>query len=495
MVLRLSAVLASAVLFFFGTGMSALPALTWLAPLPVLLLAARTKWAPALGFVAYLLGTANSWAFQLRSHDVPMVPAGLIINIGGSITFALVVWVLRHHLTRGRPVLASLAAPALWTGLLYLVSLVNPKGVSGTFANDVADVPVVVQTAAVAGMWGVEFLVLYVPAAVAALMSARGKSTAIVALALVGVALGGGAIRLSGDDGPVRKVAAIATNQKHWAPDLATSEARDLVATYVREIEGLPAGVDTVVLPEGTVGSAEANPSALVEPLRRVAGERKLDIVVGHMHYAERAKYNYALVFPSDGGPPLTYLKHHDSASAPGRDLLVRAAAGVAICADVNQPDPIRDYAAAGTTLLLVPASDETENGWQHSRTLLVRGVEHGQATVWSARTGTLMIADGRGRVRADASTGGAGAVTTVVADVPTGPGATPYTRLGDWFAWLCLAIALGGLLTDRLGGRLGGGRLGGGRLGDRLRGGRLGGLRGGRQTMRAAETGRSASE
>lgn len=468
MVLRLSAVLASAVLFFFGTGMSALPALTWLAPLPVLLLAARTKWAPALGFVAYLLGTANSWAFQLRSHDVPMVPAGLVINLGGSIVFALVVWVLRYHLTRGRPVLASLAAPALWTGLLYLVSLVNPKGVSGTLANDVADIPVVLQTVALTGMWGVEFLVLYVPAAIAAFMSTSEKRTAVVALVLVGVALGGGVVRLSGDDGPVRKIAAIATNQRHWAPDLATPETRDLVATYVREIENLPPGVDTVVLPEGAVGSAEANPSALVEPMRRVAGEREIDIVVGYVHRTERAKYNYALVFPNDGGQPLTYLKHHDSAGPPGRDLLVRAAAGIAICADVNLPDPIRDYAAAGTGLLLVPASDEVENGWQHSRTLLVRGVEHGQATVWSARTGTLMIADGHGRVQADASTGGSGPVTTIVADVPVGPGATLYTRLGDWFAWLCLALALGGLLIGRLGGR---------------------------QTMRAADTGRSASE
>ncbi|WP_309114175.1 nitrilase-related carbon-nitrogen hydrolase [Saccharothrix sp.] len=227
--------------------------------------------------------------------------------------------------------------------------------------------------------------------------------------------------------------------------------------------------MDTVVLPEGTIGSREANPPALVDPLRKVAADRDLDIVVGYIHRTDKAKYNYALVIPKDGGEPLTYLKHHDSASPPGRALLVGADAAIAICADVNLPDPIRDYAATGTGLVLVPASDETENGWQHSRTLLIRGVEHGQATAWSARTGTLMIADGYGRVKAEANTGGPGPATTIVADVPTGPGATPYTRPGDWFAWLCLILALGGLLADR--------------------------LTRGRQTMRAAETGRSASE
>ncbi|NUT98171.1 MAG: acyltransferase [Saccharothrix sp.] len=342
--------------------------------------------------------------------------------------------------------LAALSAPALWTGLLYVVSLLNPMGVSGTFANDVADVPLVLQTASVAGMWSVEFLVLFVPAAIAACVAGgRRVRTAVVALAVVGVALGVGVVRLAAEPGSVRKVAAIATNQRQWAPDLDTSEGRDVVAAYVREIEALPDGVDTVVLPEGTVGSGSVDPAGLVEPLRAVAVARRVDVVVGYVHRADRA--NYALVVPGDGSSPSTYLKHHDFASPPGRDLLVRAGAGIAICADVNLPDPIRDYAAAGTGLLLVPASDETDNGWQHSRTLLLRGVEHGQATVWSARTGALMIADGYGRVLADANTGGPGPVTTVVADVPVGPGATPYTRLGDWFAWLCLALTAGGVV------------------------------------------------
>ncbi|NUT91864.1 MAG: acyltransferase [Saccharothrix sp.] len=442
MVWRFSALGASAVLFFFGTGMSPLPALTWLAPLPVLLLARRDRLAPVVGFVAYLLGTTNSWAFELRSHDVPMVPVGLMINLGGSLTFALAVWVFRRHVVGGRPVLAALSAPALWTGLLYVVSLLNPMGVSGTFANDVADVPVVLQAASVTGMWGVEFLVLFVPAAIAACVTS--VRAALVAVAVVGVALGVGIVRLAAEPGSVRKVAAIATNQRQWAPDLDTSEGRDVVAAYVREIEALPSGVDTVVLPEGTVGSRSVDPAGLVEPLRAVAVARRIDVVVGYIHQADRA--NYALVVPGDGSAPLTYLKHHDFTSPQGRDLVIRDGAGVAICADVNLSDPIGDYAAAGTGLLLVPASDETDNGWQHSRTLLLRGVEHGQATVWSARTGALMIADGYGRVPADANTGGPGPVTTIVADVPVGPGATPYTRLGDWFAWLCLALTAGAL-------------------------------------------------
>jgi apolipoprotein N-acyltransferase len=83
----------------------------------------------------------------------------------------------------------------------------------------------------------------------------------------------------------------------------------------------------------------------------------------------------------------------------------------------------------------------------QHSRTALLRGVENGQAVAWGGRQTVLMVSDGWGRVLADAPTGGLGLFTTIVADVPIGPGATPYTHLGDWFAWLCLALALGGLI------------------------------------------------
>jgi apolipoprotein N-acyltransferase len=456
----LAALVCSAVLFYFGTGLAPVAALTWLAPLPVLLLAPRVspRVAAGVAFLAFLLGTANSWAFQLRSHDEPMLPIGLMINIGCSLLFALAVWGFRRQLVGGRALLSAITAPALWTGALYLLAVSNPMGLMGTFANDLGNLPLVLQTASVTGIWGVEFLALFVPSTVAALLAPGTRTaarvrTGAVAAAVLAAALGAGAMYLSGmgGTGPVQRVAAIATNQKVWAPDLATSAGRDLVDAYVAEIARLPHGVKTVVLPEQSFGSHDPRPATLIEPMSRLAQSRGIDIVVGLAHWDGNSKYNYALTFLASGGEPVAYLKHHDRVSPPGHDLVfppvAGARAGVEICGDINLTRPTRDYAAAGTKLLLVPASDENDNGWQHSRMMLLRGAEHGQATVWSARTGTLMIADGHGSVLADAHTGGRGSFTTVVADVPTGPGATPYTRLGDWFAWLCLALAVGGLI------------------------------------------------
>lgn len=448
----IAALLGSAVLFYFGTGLAPVTALSWLAPIPVLLLAPRVSWPTAAGvaFLAYLLGTANSWVFQSRSHDTPLWPIGVLIDVGMSVVFTLTVLAFRLQLRRRRPLLAVLAAPAVWTGALYVVSVANPMGLGGTFANTLGDVPVVLQSAAVAGMWGVEFLVMLTPAAVAVLLApdtrvavrVRAAVTGAVVLAL---ALGAGALRLAlTDTGPTQRVAAIATNQHEWAPRLDTAAGRDLVAAYVDQIESLPGGVRTVVLPEQSFSADEARPAALVDPMRRVARSRDVDVVVGFAYQAPKAKYNYALLFPAGGGEPRTYLKHHDQVSPPGHDLVVTSGgAGIEVCLDVNLANPTRDYAAAGVDLLAVPASDENDNGWQHSRMAVLRGAENGLPVVWSDRTGTPTISDGLGRVLADAHTGGPGAFTTVVADVPLGPGATVYTRLGDWFAWLCLAIAL----------------------------------------------------
>ncbi|TCO62372.1 nitrilase-related carbon-nitrogen hydrolase [Actinocrispum wychmicini] len=428
-----AAVAASAILFYFGTGLSPVAQLTWVAPLPILLLAPRVRTSTALiaAFVAHLLGTTNSWAFQLRSHDVPFWPMGLMIDVGMSLVFTASVWAFRR--TYSRPLLAAFTAPAVWTGALYVVSVSNPAGMMGTFANHQAGFPLVMQTAALTGMWGVEFLVMFVPCAIAAARPA----TLLVATGVLGLVLVGGAIRM--DTGPTRKVATIATNQHVWAPDVDSPAGKDLISAYADEISKLPDDVTMIVLPEQTVRSTTT--PAVIQPLINAAHGRT--VVVGVAYDDGRNKFNYAVTADQ------VYLKQHDSVSPRGHDLVFPdARTGVVICADVNFPAPTRDYANAGTEILAIPASDEDTNGWQHSRTALIRGVENGQAVVWSDRTGESMISDGWGRVVASAHTGGNGPFTTLVADVPIGPGATAYTSLGDWFAWLCLALAVAGLVV-----------------------------------------------
>lgn len=435
----LGAALCSGLLSFFGTGFTPVPALTWLAPLPVLVLAPRVSARPAAAaaFLAGVLGTSNNWAHSLHSNDVPL-PMALGISAGSAVTLTAAVLLFRALVLRGLPLLAAVSAPAVWTGALYLVSVTNPTGVMGTPANSMGDVPVVLQIASVTGFWGIEFVLLLVPAGIAAMISStvsRWRVGVALGVVVVGV-LGFGIVRLAGDPGPSQQVALIAPNQGHWAVDVGTADGERLVQAYADRIAALPEGVRLVVLPEGEFGVDDTSLPSLVTPLTRAARDRGADVVVGYMRRSGDAKLNTALAIPADGGAPVAYVR--------GAGELVHAAgAGVQICGEVNLAVPSRDYAAAGARMMAVPAADEKVNGWQHARVASLRGVENGFGVAWSGRTGALMVSDGMGRIVAEARTGGPDTFTTVVAGLPAGPGATAYTRLGDWFAWLCLVVAV----------------------------------------------------
>jgi apolipoprotein N-acyltransferase len=62
---------------------------------------------------------------------------------------------------------------------------------------------------------------------------------------------------------------------------------------------------------------------------------------------------------------------------------------------------------------------------------------------VRSAFSGLETVSDAQGRVLASAKTDHFGMIVTRAA-VPLGPGPTLYTRIGDVFAWFCVALAIG---------------------------------------------------
>ncbi|VVJ19325.1 apolipoprotein N-acyltransferase [Amycolatopsis camponoti] len=446
------ATVASAVLFFFGTGLDPVPELAWLAPLPILLLAPRVPGAAALGcaFLAYLAGSAGTWSYFWHSLAVPR-PAAIAILAGSALLFALSVGLFRLLVRRRHGLVAAFAAPALWTVALYVVSLLNPTGLMGTLMTTQADQPDVLRIAAVTGGWGVEFLVLFVPAAVAAALApgvrARSRTAGLVAVA---AALGALVFwTVPAPAGPSTRIALVAPGQSRWAVDVATPDGQALVQSYVDQIRRLPDGVQAVVLPEAAFAVDEASRPRLVDAFTDIARVRGLDVVTGVLDTTPEGRFNAALAIPPSGAP-VEYRKWHNGDSkniASGTGLAHLAGIGLMVCMDVNFADPGGEYGEAGTGLVLIPASDEDADGWEHSRTALIRGVENGFSVAWSAARGTPMLSDAQGHVLADAHTGG-GPFTVVVADVPIGPGKTPYARFGDWFAWLCGLVAVAGIVV-----------------------------------------------
>jgi apolipoprotein N-acyltransferase len=446
-----AAALCSAVLFGFGNGFHPVPGLVFLAPLPVLLAAPRVRGPLAFGagFAGYLIGSAGTWAYYFHSIDIPL-PAALSIIVGCSALLGLGTLLLRALTARGRVLLAAAAPGAVWCAVLYLVSFASPVGLQYQLAISASDLPVVTQTAALAGGFGVEFLVLFVQSAIAAVTApgVRRWPAAAAAAVVVVAALGFGAVRLATNDpGRERRVATVADNVPHWALDVAGPNGRALIESYVDRI-GTLSDVDMVVLPEGNFDADEKSLPDLVEPLADAARRGGADIVAGVILHTGGKRYNVSLAIPANGGKPVAYRKWHVEAGSPltaGHDVAFAGpGTGLLNCLDVNFADPSRDYARAGARLVAIPAADGDLNGWQHSRQGLLRGVEYGFAVAWSAQLGTSLLADGLGRPLAQAATTDGPGLTVAVASVPDGPGATPYSRLGDWFAWLCILVTLG---------------------------------------------------
>ncbi|HLJ75876.1 MAG TPA: hypothetical protein VKT75_00610, partial [Acidobacteriaceae bacterium] len=202
----LAAVLAcatTAALAYLGNGLEPRWPLMWIAPLPVLWLAPRcsARLAAAVAFVAWSAGYLNMWHYF---HVVGVPVSAWLSGIGmAGLVFALAVLLFRALIVRGRALLAIFAFPAAEVTYEYVRNLTWPHGTSLSLAYTQLHFLPFVQTASLAGPWGMTFLLLLFPATVAAaihLRSAapeRAKYVVLAGLTPIAAGLLFGAIRLA----------------------------------------------------------------------------------------------------------------------------------------------------------------------------------------------------------------------------------------------------------------------------------------------------------
>ena len=457
---------ASAVALYFGTGLEPLWLLPWLAPFPVLLVAARASaWLTfAVAFVAWALGHVHLWPFLHGALRVP-VPVVVLVIVGPAIAFALVVLVARAHLRRGRPWSAALAVPALWVSVEFLVARFSPHGTAGSLAYSQMDVLPIVQLASVTGAWGVTFLLMAAPtaAAVAIVSSEQRWRIAIAGALVVVAAFSFGAWRLARPAAGAAVTVGLAASDPLIARFNTTDrdDALDVVEVFTTAIDGLAArGARIIVLPEKLVGVTEGYRADVTNVFADAAMRNRVVVVAGLNEIGAPAKRNVAVVFSPAGTIAGSYMKQHhipgiERDYTPGDALLVIPAAvpwGVAICKDLDFPALGRRYAARGVGLMLVPAWDFVVDARQHERMAAMRAIESGFAYARAAAQGLLTVRDSRGRLVASRKSDAA-PLAMVAATVEVRHDPTVYASAGDWFAWFCVIIAAV-VLVWGLGGR-----------------------------------------
>lgn len=449
-----AAALVTAVAVYLGTGLAPLPALTWWAPLPALLLAPRVsaKLAAATAFVGWFAGQANLWQYLLRDLGLPPVALGfLALNAA---IFVAAVLLFRALVRRKAFVRAALAAPAVWAAGDYLVALVSPHGAFGSLATTQIGVLPVAQFASLTGAWGISFL-LFVPAAALAATLAPGAHRRAVlqvasaaAVLVVGV-LGYGVVRLATP--PSSQTVRIAISSADTADDArwSTPGGKKILATYGEQVAAAARdGAKVVVLPEKILDVQFPALPELTEQFQRLANEQGVELVVGLTVFGDHGNdYNRALVLYPDGRAPASYDKHHlipgEEPYTPGTKLgLLAEQWGVLICKDLDFPSLVRQYGRAGTNLLLVPALDFSTDGRLHSRIAMLRGIENGIPIARNGSRGLLVVSDAFGRVVAERSAPRL-ATASLMVDVTPGIHRTLYSQWGDAFGQLCVVLAL----------------------------------------------------
>lgn len=455
-----TATVLSAALLWFGTGLTPVAALTWFAPLPIFLLATRLSGAKAVtaAAVAWFAGGLTMWTYY--TGDLQM-PFGVVLGFLAvqAALFAGTAGLFRHLTRRGSLAGAAIAAPAAWACGEYLLSLVSPGGAFTSLASTQAQVLPVIQLASATGVWGVSFVLLAVPACLGALCSPSASRTALLRtgavlgmIAVLTVGYGSWQLRQPTTGAPVT-VALVDVRQPVDSIPLADQQGAELLDAYLAALPAIAAaGASIAVLPEKVLKITEAELATLSTTMSRTAAANHLTVVIGLTLKDSSGVHNIAMAYTPTGAT--RYDKQHlvpgwEDHVTPGNRvaLLPGTAIGLIICKDLDHPETTRAYAGHSAGLMLAPALDVDRDGRLHSRIASLRGVESGMTIVRAADHGRLTASDPHGRFLADVVA--ARGTTVTLTTVSSQPRTTLYAEFGDWFAWLCLALIAGVLLTN----------------------------------------------
>jgi apolipoprotein N-acyltransferase len=470
MLFAILATLTTAALLIAGNGMTPVWPLIWIAPIPILILAAETTstlLAATAAFLAMLLGSLNMlFYFEHWALRAPVL-AWLIPFSLASLFFTAGVLLFRFFLRRNALFAALIALPAFWSLTEFLASFVPANGTAGSLAYTQQRFLPILQLASLTGPWGITFLLLLFPSAITIAIYLRRRNlphaTPILAstFAILAAAIAFGMVRLAAPSPQQAiKVGLLDTDTVLFA-DTAPA-LQTLLHHYADQAQLLAnQGAKIIVMPEKTGLFLDRDAPTLDPILQSVANRTRATLIIGVVHAVAPNSFNEARIYTPQQ-PIATYDKQHllppfESNLTPGSALTLLpnspAPIGVAICKDMDFIHPALDYGRANIDLLLDPAWDFNIDRTWHGHIAIMRGVEGGYAIAHSAKDGFLTATDDRGRILAETRTDTTPFAHLLV-NIPLHHDRTFFDRHGTWFPYfttlLLLATALASTQSKR---------------------------------------------
>jgi len=429
------------------------PPCLWLAAALILAVSER-DWIPASG-AAYLVVIVLA-SFTLMLPFAIDRANGLFASVGVS---------------------ATLILPVAFVAVEFLRSRVLPNATWGSIAYTQYGVLPVMQIAAVAGLWGIVFLMTWSASTLDlawrhGLASSAARMPLLTFASVFVVATVAGTIRvaIAPTDRPTLRAAAINRPIDLFVPGEITRITEGRIAPADRPsidtklatlhdwfLDGsrreARAGARLVVWPEESLLIFAGDEPAFLERARRTAADEHIYLAMGMgtIHLGEPRPFENKLVLIDPTGRiVISYLKNHPvpgwEASimrlGDGRLPVVPTPEGrmaAAICYDGSFPEFIRQAAASAADLLILPVNDWKAVRTAHFQMHAFRAIETGIPIMRAGASGISGAFDPWGRVLGFSDFFAPGDRTLTV-QVPVGGVRTIYARTGDAFAWLCVA-------------------------------------------------------
>jgi apolipoprotein N-acyltransferase len=465
-----------------------LSALAWVALVPLLATAVTLSPRSALGW-GWLGGTVFflallrwlDYTFRLYSAipwPLTWLPIAALAAYCG-LYFGLVALGMAW-ITRRRGVTSGLvAAPLLWVSGEWLRGWLMGGFPWGLLGYSQYRVLPVIQVAELTGVYGVSFVIAAANAALAGFLVLPRRRALLGAGAagclVAAVLLFGGARLAETTVEPLAPAASIALMQpsieqaQKWD---AVHEA-DTLETYLALTRQAAAGhPDLIVWPETaspTVFRRDAGLRAVLDAMTRQSGAA---ILVGSIDVSDTAPiryYNSAFLLTGQGITrrydkmhlvpfgefvPLSgvigfvrswaeFIADLEPGSGPVVFSGPPAPFGVIICYEGIFPELVRAFVRGGARFMVNMTNDawfgRTSGPRQHLAMYPLRAVEHRVAIARAANTGVSAFIEPTGRI---SRTAGLFTRGVLAGRVPLRTVTTLYTRLGDWFAYACLAAS-----------------------------------------------------
>ncbi|GHO99824.1 apolipoprotein N-acyltransferase [Reticulibacter mediterranei] len=472
-------VLGTTLSFLAVSGRWELSLAAWLSPL-LLLRFTRT--------IRPLIGCFLAWLVQVSTMLIFLAESGLL-HPGWIVVFPLFGTVLTlpylldrllaPRLSQVSLVLASLLFPCCQAACEYLISFTPYGGLISLAYTQYGNLPLL-QLISVTGIYGVSFIVAWFASVGNGIWERHFAwprirpltllySGALVLVLLFGClrltffAPSSQTVRIAGisaaastsqnTPSPREMMQMVQSNPAHLRALLAALDNEMLNRTQAEA----RAGAKIVVWPEVGAQVLASDKASLLTQAAALARTEHIYLDMGLGVFQPPATiYDQAILIDPQGRILSTYNKVHP---VPGLDPfgpsenqppVVETPYGrlsTAICFDADFPPLMQEAGSQGVDIMLLPSNDWQASDPWHSQNATFRAIENGYSLVRQASNGLAITIDDEGYVLA-ATDYFTTDQQTMIAYVPVKGTWTLYSRVGDLFAWLCLAevLALAGM-------------------------------------------------